>query len=301
MTRIGLVGCGRWGGNILRDLLALGCAVEVADPKVDAGEAGACRSVAAAAQLSADLDGYVVATPTVQHAASVLELAPRGKPIFCEKPLAPDPAAARRMVEACGGRLFVMHKWWYHGGIRALADLVQGGGLGALRELHLRRLQWSNPHDDVDGVWILCVHDLSIAAAILGRIPPARAARGVGRGGRLDRVVGLLGDDPHVCIEAGTGWPRNERMVLATFDDGLALLDDPLAAHIHIHRGPAPQGSFRSLGDWERAPVADEMPLLVELRTFVDHLRGGPPPPTDGEQGIAVVDAIARLRELAQT
>ena len=73
------------------------------------------------------------------------------------------------------------------------------------------------------------------------------------------------------------------------------MLPDPYSDHVEIVWGQGARAEARR----EDRPVATEWPLRRELEVFRDHLVGGPPPPTDGEQGRLVVDRVARLRTLA--
>ena len=102
MVKVGLVGCGHWGRYILRDLKSLSCHVTVVArnhaSRENATAGGADEIVASIAELS-KVDGTVVATPTVTHAETILELLPRGVPIFCEKPLTSNVEAARSVVK----------------------------------------------------------------------------------------------------------------------------------------------------------------------------------------------------------
>ena len=172
--RVGLVGCGRWGRLILRDLKALGCwvAVVARSPSsiTNARTAGAEAIVATIDDLP-PVDAAVVAVPTTVHGEAVLRLASRDCPIFCEKPLTSDVALARRIVDVAGERVFVMDKWRYHPGIHALRDLAQGGELGPVLGLKTVRIQGGNAHDDVDTAWTLLPHDMAIALEILGFLP----------------------------------------------------------------------------------------------------------------------------------
>jgi len=122
-ARIGLVGCGRWGKNILRDLCALGCEVAVvacsAESRANAGAGGAASIVGSIGELP-EVAGVVVATPISTHAAVAEEALGLGVPVFVEKPLADDPLAAERLATAAAGRLFVMDKWRYHPGVELL-------------------------------------------------------------------------------------------------------------------------------------------------------------------------------------
>jgi predicted dehydrogenase len=126
---IGLIGCGRWGRTILRDLIALDARVHVAAASemsrraaIEAGAAGASPDIAG---FPKDIDGYVVATPTSTHAEVIEQLLPSGKPVFVEKPMTNDVAAARSLIERAGERIFVMDKWRYHPGVEALADAAR--------------------------------------------------------------------------------------------------------------------------------------------------------------------------------
>src|SRR5262249_35051168 len=111
--RVALVGCGRWGSNVLRDLRSLGCDVTVVarseQSRARRAEGGAAAIVAAVADLP-EVAAVVVATTTSSHGAVLDEVLPLGVPVFVEKPLCPDPVAAARLAAVGDGRLFVMDK-----------------------------------------------------------------------------------------------------------------------------------------------------------------------------------------------
>ena len=148
------------GAHDLRDLIALDARVCVAAPseatRQDALDAGAVCVSPDIAALPKDVDGYVVATPTASHAAVIEELLASGKPSFVEKPMTNDVAAARRLVERAGERIFVMDKWRYHPGVEALAHAARSGELGEILAIRSYRLGWSNPHKDVDALGFCC-------------------------------------------------------------------------------------------------------------------------------------------------
>jgi hypothetical protein len=134
-----------------------------------------------------EVDGAVVVTPAPHHAQAIEELAPLGVPIFCEKPLVTDPADGQRLLELCGERLFVMHKWRWHPGIEALARLAADGTLGRPAGVRSYRLGWGPFHFRVDSVDTLAPHALPGAGRRLGGL--LCAAR---RGRRTVRRAGLL-------------------------------------------------------------------------------------------------------------
>ena len=298
-TPIGVVGYGNWGRYIVRDLIALGAAVTVVARDETRGraalDAGAARVVGAVDDLPDDLGGLVVATPTATHAEVTEQLILYGVPIYVEKPLTCDAAAARHLAELAPDRLFVMHKWRYHPGIELLGEIARSGELGPVIGLRTVRVGWGNAHPDVDGVWILVPHDLSIALEILGEIPKPRSAVAEIVGGKWAGIVGLLGDDPWFALEASTAHPIQRREVRLVCRDGIATLSDSYADHVLVTRGEPDAGTR----DEETRPISTEFPLLRELRAFLEHLDGGPPPKSSAAEAVADVSAVELLRELA--
>jgi predicted dehydrogenase len=298
--RVALVGCGRWGRHVLRDLVALGCeTVVVARSETStrhAIEGGAGAVVGSVGEIPA-VAGAVVVTPTTTHAEVVAELIDRDIPIYVEKPLTDDPQSAADLAARAPDRLFVMHKWRYHPGVEALASVASSGELGPVSGVRTTRVGWGNPHGDVDGVWMLTPHDISILLEILGTIPEPRAARAETVGSLVTGLVGLLGDDPWGAIEVSIAHSERRREIRLICADGVAVLPDPYADHVLITRGElmGPNVSPNT----ERRGISTELPLLRELRAFVEYLGGGDPPKSSAKEAADEVAAIARLRELA--
>ncbi|EAV45362.1 Predicted dehydrogenase and related protein [Roseibium aggregatum IAM 12614] len=298
MTDVGLVGFGRWGKLIFRDLRNLGVPVHVAVPGSDsrkaaleAGAASVCESVA---DLP-DCTGYVVAPPTVHHAACIDALASRNRPIFCEKPLTNDARAAQQLADTLKERLFVMDKWRYHPGILKLAELAKSGELGQIEAVRTYRLGWGNPHKDVDSLWILITHDLSIALEILGTLPKACSAISQipGMGGE-DMIAHLQNDGEPltVTMEISSLHPFPTRSVVVIGSKAVAQLASSYDDRILL----APRDNSRKP---QQIEVGTKMPLLAELEAFLAHLNGGPAPKSSAAEGALIVKRIAELRALA--
>jgi predicted dehydrogenase len=293
-AQVGLVGFGRWGRLIFRDLRSLGVDVVVVAPSKEsrrgAVEAGAAAAVPAVEDLPA-VEGAVVATPTATH-AEVTERLLRtiDGPIDVEKPLTCDVDDARRIVERGGSRVFVMEKWRYHPGIEVIRDLVAGGSAGRAVGIRSVRHQWGLQHRDVDAAWILLPHDLSIARELLGTVPPVRAATGMAHG-REASLVALLGSDPWLVVDMSTLETEHRRELHVLCERAVLMLPHSYTNHVEVRRpGEA---------DVARIPISSELPLLRELRAFVGHLAGGPPPKSSAAEGAEVVERIAQIRTMA--
>jgi predicted dehydrogenase len=297
VSRIGLIGCGAWGRHILRDLTVLGCDVTVvarSPASVERARAGGAAEIVGAVSALGELDGAVVATPTVTHTEVVGSLLDREIPIFCEKPLCADAQDARDLASAASGRLFVMDKWRYHHGIEALAAIARSGELGAVHGIVSVREQWGNPHRDVDSVWIHLPHDLAIGLEILGHLPPPRSAVAELVDGDAIGLHGLLGAAPWLLVSHSAAAPATRRLVRLVCEHGTATLGDGYDEALAISRGAPERGR-----EPERRPIDPEWPLLRELRAFVEHVRGGPPPRSGAAEHVEIVERLAALRVLA--
>ncbi len=299
--RVGLIGCGRWGRHILRDLVMLGARVEVVTLR-DRTQAEAVALGAAAWHDALDSlppqDGYLVAVPTIHHLAVVEALLPRGRPIFCEKPLADTLAGAQRLRQRADGRLFVMHKWRYHPGVTALAALLAEGRLGQPLALQIRQFGWGNPHRDVDAATILLPHALSMTLHLLGDIPPLRQAWATVPGRVDGGVLALLGAAdgaaPQVLLEYAIAHPEHRRSVVLTGSEGSAQLggsyDDSITLRL---------GTPGAAGEEQRLAVGTRLPLELEIEAFLAHLAGGPPPLSPIEDELQVAERLDEIRRAA--
>jgi predicted dehydrogenase len=241
------------------------------------------------------VDGIVIATPTSTHAEVVEGALSFGVPVFVEKPLTTDLQSARRLAAAAPDRLFVMDKWRYHPGVRELARIAHSGELGAPVGIHTRRVTLGHRYADVDTVWIHAPHDLAIALEVLGHVPQPRLAVAELVAGELAGATAVLGEAPWMVLEVSTLAPGHRRELRLVCEDGVAQLDGGYAEHVVVARA----GAIRE-DAVEHRRLVGELPLLAELRAFVEHLSGGPPPLSSAADGVAVVEAVEQIVALAR-
>lgn len=294
---IAVLGCGRWGRAIIRDLVSLGCHVVAVDPLPDARAAaiaiGAANAVPTRTELEA-VDGAIVATPTERHAFDVESLLYREVPIFVEMPFTGDVVSAARL--STFARVFVMHQWHYHAGIEALRAIADSGELGEVVGMRSTRIDPS-ASEGGDIISSLAAHDFAVACAVLGEVPSLPHVVTERVGDRLTALTAMYGDRPWLTIDVGTFDVAPRFDLRVSFTNGIALLRDPQADYIEVMR-PAPKAAH-GMRAIDRRPISTESPLLRELRVFRDHLNGKPAPPTTAKEGADVVSALAGLRMLA--
>jgi predicted dehydrogenase len=274
---IGLVGCGRWGQNVLRDLVALGVRVFVAEVDESRRELairhGAARSHVATDDLP-ECDGYVVVTPAHAHRPVSKTLLERAAPIFVEKPPCTSLAEVELLASLGAGRVFVMHKWRYHPAV------IEMRLLGSPRFLSTVRTAPQRLPLHVDVAWHLAVHDLSIALELLGSVPPVVRAVGARLpDGRLRHIDAMLGN---------ADGPQHHLVV---------------AAHAPLYERRIELVGARGEAVWTAADAElpnQDQPLRRELGAFVDHLAGGPPPKSSIGDALGVCRAADAIRNAVE-
>ena len=294
--KIALIGCGIWGRNILRDLLALKCNVIVVETsenhRQEAMTMGAQSTLNDIGKIPA-VDGIVVATPATTHSSVLRHLIEREVPIFCEKPFTTDLEEARALAEVDNGRLFVMHIWRYHPAVQALSDIARDGELGSVEALRTTRTNWTSPRTDTDSIWTLIPHDLTIALAILGSIPVPRYAVAESAGDRTVGMIAVMGDRPWFVLEGSNRYQDKRREIRLHCSEGVAVFPGQENGYIEIVRGEGLEPAI------ERRELADTPALKRELHCFVEHLRGGPAPPSGIAEAVSVVEKVVELRRMA--
>ena len=288
--RVGVVGCGRWGANVVGDLVRFGADVIVAER--DAGRRERARVIgatvgAASAEQLPNCDGYVVVTPASSHREVCEHLLGRGVPVFVEKPPCAKVADVEALVTMGRDRLFVMHKWRYHAGVRALAHLATSGRLGVLQRLETTRTGPEPLPSDVDVLWHLGTHDLSIAVEILGAVaPPHEVLATRDPTGRLTvcraTMARFRGPEHRMTVAAGV--PDRVRRIIVSGTEGFAILDRPDAPAVSVHTDHG---------------IEEVAILAEELRVFLAHLDGGPPPVSDASTALGIAQLLSELQQLA--
>lgn len=311
MTRLALIGCGRWGQNILRTLQGMPSVrvthvVASERPGVELG--GAAWLETAATLPLHTLDGVLVATPGSTHAAVALPFIERGLPVFIEKPLATSVADAEQLAAAAaqsGASVMVGHIHHYNPAWQAVSRLLPE--LGRIRAIHFEGTNMGPWRDDMSVLWDWGPHAASLALALMGELPAEVRASGQRslrpETGLYDTVWMTMRWAVGSVMTAHLSWLFPEkRMQLSLVGSECALVwNDRAKQKVTLFHSvsPAVSGGLVAARESsvERPAVADEPPLAAELAAFTQLVRDGTPVPTDIAEGVAVVRILAAAEQ----
>jgi predicted dehydrogenase len=318
-VRVGVAGLGYWGPNLARNFAAIaGCELTwLCDTSQPAREklARAFPGARATASLQdmlddPELDAVVLATPVPTHAQLAVEVAGAGKHCFVEKPLATTAADAQRAVSAAeqaGKTLMVGHLLEYHPAVHRLKQLLDEGELGDLYYVYGNRQNLGKLRADENALWSLGAHDVSVVLALINEEPVECLAHGSSfvREGIEDVVFCYLRFPSGAVAHLHLSWldPHKERRLTVVGAKRMATFDDmQIEGKLTVYDKGFDEDS-RSWGEYiarsgdifsPRVPNVE--PLRLECEHFIDCIRTGATPRSDGHSGLRVVRVLERLQ-----
>ncbi len=322
-TNIAVVGSGYWGPNLIRNIAGLPDATlhtvcDLNPQALDINEQrypGVKTTPNYAAVLSdPEIDGVVLATPAHVHAEMGRQALEAGKHLMVEKPLALTAADAKALVDLAAAknlRLMVGHVFEYNPAVKALKALVDTGELGRVLYLYSARLNLGIVRDDLNAMWNLAPHDFSIINFVIGKTPERVTARGFRLLGRKLEDVAFVtleypgGEVAHVHVS----WldPGKVRRMTVVGEQKMAIYDDVSDERLRIYdRGVVPDklpndfGEFKLLtrsGDMTVPKLEPTEPLRAECAHFVECIRSGQTPISDGVDGYVVVQMLEAAQQ----
>ena len=319
MVRIGVIGLGYWGPNLVR------CFQEFPDCRVayvcdrDAAKLRqVCSRFPDVTGTTADadvlcrdrVDAVVVATPTRTHYRLARRALDLGLHTFVEKPLATSGRECVDLIERAEANdsvLFVGHVFLYSAAVAKLKEIVAGGELGDIYYISATRLNLGPVRHDVNALWDLAPHDTSIILELMGQSPVSVSCSGLAYlDQRIHDVCNLtmrFADNRIGIVHVSWLDPHKRRTMTIVGSRKMAVYDDiqPLEKIRIYDNGVEPTSSASSFGEFLysyrygdiHSPRINEVePLRVETRSFVDAIVSGVPPRTDGRNGLHVVEVI---------
>src|SRR5947209_3474539 len=320
--RVGVIGAGYWGPNLVRNLSEVPGAVPVAlvdrpEERLDAirKRFPAVRTTTAHHELFDDraIDAVCIATPVGTHRKLAEEAFAAGKHVFVEKPLAhtvSDAEAIVRAAERAGKTLMVGHTFVYNPAVAAVKRILDSDGIGKVHYLDSQRVNLGLHQFDINVLWDLGPHDVSIALYWLDEEPQWVQCTGACfvQPGIEDVVFLMIGFPSGAIAHAHLSWlaPSKLRTTTVIGSRKMVVYDDVQAVEkvkVYDHgveklSGDDLRRSYRA-GDIHSPRIDVTEALQLEMRHFIDCIRDGTKPRSDGEVGLHVVRVLeAGMRSL---
>jgi predicted dehydrogenase len=314
--KIGVIGCGYWGPNLVRNFRSLpDCSLTMMSD-LNEQRLTHLKSLYPEVEGVTDyrhllngsgLDAIVVATAVKTHFPLAKASLSAGKHTFIEKPMAMSSAECEELIDIAqrkGLVLMVGHTFLYSPAVKKIKEIVDCGDIGEIRYICARRLNLGLFQKDINVAWDLAPHDISIALYIMGEMPVMVNCRGSAH------VTPGIEDVTSMCLTfpkqrtaiIHSSWldPRKVREMTIVGSRRMIVYDDvtPLEKirifDARVERPPH-YDTFAEFhyayhyGDMYAPYIKQEEPLKSECQHFLDCIRDGLRPLTDGQQGLELV------------
>jgi predicted dehydrogenase len=328
MINIGVIGYGYWGPNLVRNFAETKGARVAAVSDLNSERLALAQTRYPALKTSADsntlfadpnIDAIVISTPVSTHFDLGMRALQAGKHVLIEKPLTATVAEAEQLLEEAARRrriVMVDHTFIYTSAVRKIKELVSGGRLGQLYYYDSVRVNLGLFQHDVNVLWDLAVHDLSIMDYVLGTEPHAVAATGMAHiPGQPENIAYLTCFfDNSLIAHFHVNWlaPVKIRRTLICGDQQMIVYDDlEPSEKIKVYdKGVTMkddhEGVYQLLigyrsGDMWAPQLKPIEALAIEARHFVECIEQNQTPITDGQAGLRVVRILeAATRSLIE-
>ncbi len=316
---VGVIGCGHWGPNHIRVFCELDRAEVVTCADLSRTRLDRVERRFPGVRVTTDyhdlltdeaIDAVVIATPTGTHAAIASEALKAGKHVLVEKPLSTTSEEARelaRIAKAYERVLMVGHVFLFNNGIIKLREVITGGELGRVQYLDAVRTNLGPVRGDVNALYDLGTHDISIFNYLLNATPVAVSALGsrLSQPGIEDVCFATLRYPDGTLGHIHVSWlnPRKVRTLTVVGERRMAHWDDVDPAEmLRLYdkglREPPCYDSFGEFhylmrsGDVHLPAVRQTEPLLNQAEAFIDWVLTGTPSGPDAIDGLNVAKVL---------
>lgn len=320
---VGVVGCGAWGRNLVRTFhtlpgsrLPIVCDIDEKRNVAMRQQFPGLRATLRFDELLAEpgLEAVVVGASANAHKELALRSIAAGKHTYVEKPLTLSVADSREVVEAARARgviLMVGHLLLYHPAVLYLKRLIDSGDLGDVLYVYSQRLNLGTVRKDENAFWSFAPHDISVVNYFMGAKPLSVSARGQSfiTKGVEDVVFAVLRYPGDRIGQIHVSWldPHKVRRTTLVGSKKMAVFDDGEASEkVRIYdKGANISREYQTYGEYLGLRHGDVLipridlsePLALEAAHFLDCVRTGNAPRSDGANGLEVVDVLEATTE----
>lgn len=315
--RLGLIGGGYWGKNLIREFYNLG----VLDTVCDVDEKALLQYKELYPEVkvtkewhtileSDEINSVCVSLPAEMHYRFAKEALLADKDVYVEKPITLSIDEAEELVhlaEERGKILMVGHLLHYHGCIIKVKEMIREGKLGKIHSITCNRLNLGKFRVNENVLWSFAPHDISVALSLCGdRLPAVVQSGGHGfvTDGLHDIVNSVLryDDGPYVNINVSWLHPYKEQKLVVVGDKGMLCFDDVVkknklkyyTGHVEYNQGiPVAVKGTGVVVEYDLS----ESPLNRECQHFIECCNTRAKPITDGQEGLRVLKVLDHLQK----
>lgn len=315
MKKIGLVGGGYWGKNLIRVFYELGVLKEIYDENKTLKEIYQKKYPELRFTMdfnhilfNPEINGVIISTPAVTHYNLAKESLLAGKDVFVEKPLALKVKEAEELINTAERKnliLMVGHILHYHPAVQELKKLINENELGTIQYVYSNRLNIGRIRHEENILWSFAPHDISLLLSIAGQMPE----KVVSFGGiylphnvedvTLTHFSFSNGIEAHIFVS----WlnPFKEQKFVVIGNEKMAVFDDTKKDEKLIIYSHKINWSEREIPTIEKAEgkvvkLENKEPLKEEAMQFLESIEERKKPLTDGKEGLKVLEVL----EMAQ-
>ena len=319
MHKVGVIGCGYWGPNLIRNFMQLSRSEVVRVADLDEARLSHMQGLYANVKTTTDyrqiikdpeIDIVAVATPVHTHFKLASEALSAKKHVFVEKPIAASVKEAKQLVglsEKHNRKLMVGHTFLYTEAVRKIKGIIESGELGEIYYINAQRLNLGLFQQDINVIWDLAPHDISIILYLLDQQPQTVCAIGTSHINPAieDVAVLTMKFSESLIAFVQTSWldPDKIRKMTVVGSKKMLVYDDVQPTEkIRIYDKRVEKPKYYDTytefhysykyGDIVIPKINGAEPLRAELDHFIDSIDNNETPLSDGENGLHVVQIL---------
>ena len=316
--KIGVVGLGYWGPNLVRNFLGNKLVEKVIACDLDEARLTSIKSKFYGIEttndydklLKSDIDAVAIATSVNTHYDLAKKALEAGKHIWVEKPFTSSKAQAQDLINIAESKklnIFVDHTFLYTGAVQKIKELIDAGELGDIIYFDSVRINLGLFQHDVNVLWDLAPHDLSIMNYVLnGKEPLAVSANGISNYNCLENIaqMSVHFKDSSCFAHFHVNWtsPVKIRKIMIAGKKKMLVFDDLVNSEkIKIYDSgiefKSPESIHNALvqyrtGDMYSPQISHTEALSSAVKEFIDSILEKRHPLTDGKNGLDVVEIL---------
>jgi predicted dehydrogenase len=331
LVSVGVIGCGYWGPNLIRNFGQIGDCRVVSCSDLSDERLKHVKNLHPNIRTTKDymeiindkkIDAVAIATPASMHFDMAKKALLNNKHVLIEKPMTNNAERAEELIAIAKERkkvLMVDHTFEYTSPVRKIKDMVENSELGKIFSIDMIRVNLGIFQKDINVIWDLAPHDISILLFLLKKMPVSVKADGIGH------IQNGIADDAHLTLKfpekimahIHVSWlnPLKIRKITVVGSRKMLVYDDTEQSGkikiydkgVALERNSVPRDryydtweEFRLVyrsGDVDIPKLEEKEPLNAMCRHFIECIKSGKTPVSDGISGLRVVKVIEALQE----